>query len=82
MNIELMDSTGMRITGAMFGDSAQDFYKDLEEDMVYKVSKGQIREDQFNQNKSKHFSRYTIMLTRNSEFKKVPNSNTMPEYKT
>jgi hypothetical protein len=50
--------------------------------MVYKVSKGQIREDQFNQNKSKNYSRYTLMLTRNSEFRKVPDSSTMTEYKT
>jgi hypothetical protein len=30
MNIELMDSTGMRITAAMFGETAQEYYKDLE----------------------------------------------------
>lgn len=33
----------MKITGAMFGDSAVEFYEALEEDNVYRVSKGQIR---------------------------------------
>ena len=71
MNVELMDITGMRITGAMFGEVAKDFYDSLSEETLYKVSKGQIREDQYNQNKGKNYSRYTIMLTRNSEFKKI-----------
>lgn len=57
---------GWRITGALFGDSAKQVHDALKEDSIYEVSKGQIREDQFCQNKGKNFSKFTIMFTRQS----------------
>ena len=75
-----MDISGMKITGAMFGDSAVEFYDALEEDSIYRVSKGQIREDQYNQNKGRNYSRHTIMFTRNSLFVKISNSELLPHY--
>lgn len=44
------------------------------------MSKGQVREDQFNQNKGSNFSRHTIMFTRNSLFAKISNSELLPQY--
>ncbi len=38
-----MDRTGMKISGAFFGQAAKDFNTRLVKDRVYKISQGQIR---------------------------------------
>jgi len=43
LNVELMDRTGMKISGAFFGDAADKFKDYLVKDRVYKISQGQIR---------------------------------------
>jgi hypothetical protein len=44
LNIELMDRTGMKISGAFFGEAALQFKDYLVKDRVYKISQGQIRQ--------------------------------------
>lgn len=43
LNLELMDRTGMKISGAFFGEAAKEFNNYLVKDRVYKISHGQIR---------------------------------------
>lgn len=66
LNVELMDSTGCKITGALFGDSAKQHFDALRQNEVYQVSKGQIRQDQYFQSKGKNFSKHTLMFTKQS----------------
>lgn len=79
LNVDLMDSTGMKINGALFGEVAKQFYDALREGEVYEVSKGQIKEDQYSHGKGKNFSKYTIMFSRQSEFVHCKNSNEFPK---
>jgi len=39
-----MDRTGMKISGAFFGEAAESFKDYLIKDRVYKVSQGSLRE--------------------------------------
>jgi len=52
LNVELMDRTGMKISGAFFGESALKFKDELVKDRVYKISQGQLREESYNNSKN------------------------------
>lgn len=40
----LVDRTGTKIEGVMFGDSAKEYYDLIKKNNVYRMSRGQIRE--------------------------------------
>ena len=60
----LIDRVGMMIEGSMFGDSAKEYHDLIKVNGIYRMSRGQIREDNFNQNQSQDekISKYTIRL--------------------
>ena len=67
-SMTLTDRTGMKIEGVMFGDNAKEYHDLIKVNGVYRISRGQIREDNFKQNRGDKFSRYSINLTKNSIF--------------
>jgi hypothetical protein len=84
LNFEVMDETGTRITGTMFGDDAKPFFESLHESAVYLVSKGQVKEEQFQQNnfRGNQYSQYALMMTGRSEFKVCEGNNLVPQAST
>jgi replication factor A1 len=67
-SMQLVDRTGTKIEGVMFGDSAQSYYEMIRANGVYRMSRGQIREEGYNLNRGDKFSKYNIIFTRNSNF--------------
>lgn len=64
----LVDRTGMKIEGVMFGDNAKEYHELIKTNGVYRMSRGQIREENYNQNRGDKFSRYNITFNKNSVF--------------
>ncbi len=52
----------------MFGDSAKEYHELIKTNGVYRMSRGQIREENYNQNRGEKFSKYNIMFNRGSIF--------------
>lgn len=73
MSLELMDKAGMIICAAMFGEDALKYYNTLKQGEMYLITRGKIREDDYQHNKSKMHSKYSILLTLDSEFKIIKN---------
>ena len=65
-----MDRTGMKIEGTIFGEYAKELSTKLILNGLYRISKGQIREENYRTNKGPKYSKYNINFTQNSEFKK------------
>lgn len=40
----LIDRTGFKIEGIMFGDDAKDYHELIRVNQVYRISRGQVRE--------------------------------------
>ena len=64
----LIDRTGTKIEGVMFGESAKDYHEMIKTDRIYRMSRGQIREENYNVNRGEKFSKYNIVFTKNSVF--------------
>ena len=79
----LIDRVGMMIEGSMFGDSAKEYHDLIKVNGIYRMSRGQIREDNFNQNQSQDekISKYTISFTRNSVFVPIADIPQIPRAK-
>lgn len=64
----LVDRTGTKIEGVMFGDHAKDYHDLIKANGIYRMSRGQIREESYNVNRGEKYSKYNIIFTRNSVF--------------
>jgi hypothetical protein len=80
LTIELMDRTGMKIEGTVFGDYAKELSSKLQLNALYRISKGQIREENYRTNKGPKHSKYNINFTQNSEFKLLHDSSMIPQF--
>ena len=67
-SMTLVDRTGTKIEGVMFGDSAKEYHDMIKVNGIYRMSRGQIREENYNLNRGAKFSKYNIIFTRNSIF--------------
>lgn len=77
LNLELMDRTGMKISGAFFGEAAKEFKDYLVKDRVYKISQAQIREESYNNSKNDKASPYKLVFTALSKFEEVSDTNSI-----
>lgn len=80
LTVELMDRTGMKIEGTVFGDYAKELSGKLQLNALYRISKGQIREENYRTNKGPKYSKYNINFTQNSEFKLLHDSSMIPQF--
>jgi len=78
----LTDRIGMKIEGVMFGDNAKEYHDLIKINGVYRISRGQIREDNFRQNRGDKFSRYNINFTKNSIFVPIKDIPLIPRATT
>ena len=67
-SMTLVDRTATKIEGVMFGDSAKEYHDMIKVNGIYRMSRGQIREENYNMNRGAKFSKYNITFTRNSIF--------------
>jgi hypothetical protein len=74
----LIDRTSMKIEGVMFGDNAKDFHELIKKGGIYKMSRGQVREDSFQQNSGQRQSRYNIVFNRGSIFVPLKDISCIP----
>jgi hypothetical protein len=75
-----MDRTGMKIEGTVFGDHAKDLSVKLQLNSLYRISKGQIREENYRTNKGPKYSKYNINFTQSSEFKLLHDNAMIPQF--
>lgn len=68
----------MKIEGTMFGDNAKEYHDLIKLNHVYRMSRGQVREENYNQSKPKEFSRYNIIFSKNSIFIPVKEVKSIP----
>jgi hypothetical protein len=74
----LIDRTGMKIEGVMFGDNAKEFHDRIKQGHIYRVSRGQMREENYNQSKGKDCSRFNIIFSNSSVFIPVKEISSIP----
>jgi hypothetical protein len=67
-SMTLVDRTGTKIESVMFGESAKDYHDMIRKNGIYRMSRGQIREENYKVNRGEKFSKYNITFTRNSVF--------------
>ncbi len=77
-SMTLIDRTGMKIEGVMFGDTAKEYYDLIKLNGVYRMTRGQIREENYNQNRGDKYSRYNITFTKNSIFIPIKDVSLIP----
>ena len=75
-----MDRTGMKIEGTIFGEYAKELSTKLILNGLYRISKGQIREENYRTNKGPKYSKYNINFTQNSEFKLLHDNTLIPQF--
>lgn len=80
LTMELMDRTGMKIEGTVFGDFAKELSEKLTKNGLYKISRGQIREENYNTNKGPKYSRFNISFNQNSVFTPLHDSSLIPQF--
>lgn len=76
----LVDRTGFKIEGVMFGDDAREYHELIKVNHVYRISRGQVREQNFNQAKPRDFSKYNIIFTKNSCFVPIKDIPSIPKF--
>lgn len=64
----------------MFGDDAKDYHELIRVNQVYRISRGQVREQNFNQAKPRDFSKYNIIFTKNSCFVPIRDIPSIPRF--
>lgn len=52
----------------MFGDNAKHYHELIRVNGIYRMSRGQIREENYNQNKGDKYSRFNIIFNKGSVF--------------
>jgi len=80
LNIEMMDRSGMKIEGTMFGELAKELSTKLVLNGLYRISRGHIKEENYRTNKGPKYSKYTINFTQNSEFKQLHDNSLIPHF--
>jgi hypothetical protein len=71
LNIELMDRSDVKISGAFFYDAADKFKDYLKVGRVYKISDGTITNETYNNTKNDKMSPFKLMFHVNSIFEEV-----------
>jgi len=64
----------------VFGEHAKELQNTLKVNSLYRISRGQIREENYHTNKGPKYSRYTINFTQNSEFKLLHDTSLIPHF--
>jgi replication factor A1 len=77
-NMTLVDRTGIKIDGVMFGDSAKEYHDLIKLNHIYRMSRGQIREENYNQTKRKDYSKYNLIFSKDSVFVPVRELSSIP----
>lgn len=81
-SMTMVDRTGMKIDGVMFGDSAKEHHDLIKLHHIYRISRGQIREENYNQTKRKDYSKYNIIFSKESVFVPVCELASIPRAST
>lgn len=75
MEIELVDKSKKKIIGTFFGECTIEFNDYLKEGCVYEISKGYIREGNYNNSRNEMLSPYTLVFDAKSTFNEVSDFN-------
>lgn len=75
LEIELVDKSKKKIIGTFFQEAALKFNDYLEEQRIYEISKGRLREANYNNSKNDMLSPFTLIFDDKSEFKEVSDVN-------
>jgi hypothetical protein len=77
-SMTMVDRTGLKIEGVMFGDSAREYHDLIRQNHIYRLSRAQIREENYNQTKRKDYSKYNLILSRDTVFVPVKDLSSIP----
>lgn len=77
-SMTMVDRTGLKIEGVMFGDSAREYHDLIRQNHIYRLSRAQIREENYNQTKRKDYSKYNLILSRDTVFIPVKDIPSIP----
>ena len=75
LEIELIDKSKTKILGTFFNEAAVEFNDYLNPNSIYEISKGRLREGNYNNSKNDMFSPYTLIFDSRSLFKEVSDVN-------
>ena len=75
LEVELVDKSKKKIIGTFFGETATELDEYLKEQAVYEISKGRLREGNYNNSKNDMISPYTLIFDGRSIFTEVSDVN-------
>lgn len=78
-SMTMIDRAGIKIDGVMFGDNAKEYHDLIHLNRIYRISRGQIREENYNQTKRKDYSKYNLIFNKDTSFIPVRELSCIPK---